>query len=397
MKHMLKKWLSACFVGVFLASLLATPAFMGIFSTHQPAHENRNLASFPPKPKTPEQWFSFTSKLDLWINDHFGFRELLIRLNNNLRFVLFDQFPTTQVISGRSGRIFLSAHDKASPLYSAITTPCGYAHGDIDVVAQQVGKFISSFQSSGISAKLMIVPSAPMVYPEHLPAWLEKRCSSVASPIELLLGSKPLRAFARSEIYHPKEEMLSLKESLQVFPKNWFHWGGDGPRAVVDLSVNRLWSIPSESGKALVATRLPTDSDIAYLFPGIQLKSEVLAADYKRSGIQECLGAPCFPELEKISNKLQEVARYTNPAAPAGKLIVLSDSFGKYAAGWYSRYFREVKHFSTNSLPQLDVEEARAFRNYVLNEARGTHLLLLYHDGAVMTYRLALDQSKLFE
>lgn len=392
-----EKWLSTCFVGVFLAVLLAIPAFVGVFDKNSLARENRSLALFPQEPVTLKQLFAYTGKLDLWINDHFGFRETLIQLNNSLRFVLFDQFPTTQVIWGRSGRLFLSAHDKSAVPYSAITRPCGYSPSDLEAVSQQIERLILSFQASGVDAKLMIVPSAPIVYPEDLPAWLEKRCAAVASPIESVLGSIALMAFSRDQIYYPKADMFELKKTLPVFPKNWFHWGGDGPKAITTLSVNRLWGLSSELGKSLVATPTSTGSDIGYLFPGIELASEVLTANYEQSGVRACVGTPCFPELGEIANKLLDVTRYSNPAAPAGKLIILSDSFGKYAAGWYSRYFREVKHFSTNSLPQLGAEEKRQFRNLVLDEARDTHLLLLYHDGSVLTYRLGLDQAKLFD
>jgi len=124
---------------------------------------------------------------------------------------------------------------------------------------------------------------------------------------------------------------------------------------------------------------------------------EANACDHAGSRIDACLGPSCFPALGQTFHKLQEVARYTNPVAPANRLIILSDSFGQFIAGWYPRYFREVLHFSTNTLAQLDAEETRIFRDYLFEQAKNSQFLILYHDGSTLWNRPEQDHAKLFD
>lgn len=387
---------SSCAIGLIIAVALFVPALKSFVHPNQAVGENRDLARLPSLPISIALLLQYSRQLEPWINDHFGFRTYLISLNNKLRYGLFGQFPTIQVISGREGRIFLSSHAAYLPEYSAITIPCGYTFTSPQKVAQQLNALHESFLSRGFDARIMIVPSAPVIYPEALPVWLEERCKSVASPIEATLASTYLNAKTRDAIYFPKTEMLTLKKTVSVFPKTWFHWAGAGPREVAGLSVNFFWKIPPQAGKGIVEHTARTPSDISHLFPGVKLFSYIENPDYAQSRIDVCRGAPCFTHLGSVAEKLQDVAIYRNPDAPYGRLIILSDSFGQFIAGWYPRYFREVIHFSTNSLNQLDATEVLRLKDYIEVHAKAGRILLLYHDGSVLWDRPAQDQKSLF-
>lgn len=350
----------------------------------------------PKLPRSSGDLLAYTRQLEPWINDHFGFRTSLIKLNNRLRHAFFNQFPTIQVISGRQGRIFLSSHATTLAEYSAITIPCGYTPTSSDKVARQLNSLHESFAHEGIDARIMIVPSSPIIYAEELPGWLEKRCGSVSSPIESMLASPQLEADTRKAIYFPKAEMIRLKETIPVFPKTWFHWAGAGPRDVAGSSVEFFWNIPRQAGQPIAERVVRAPSDISHLFPGIELASEIDYPDHAKSLIDACLGPQCFPSIGAAANKLQEVAFYRNPSAPEQRLIILSDSFGQFIASWYPRYFKEVIHFSTNALDQLDAKETAQFKAFIKSQAEAAHVMVLYHDGSVLWDRPAQDQENLF-
>jgi hypothetical protein len=392
----LQRGLAACMIGLVLAIALSVPALRSAVRSSQATGENRALAPLPKTPQSTADLLQYTRQLEPWINDHFGFRTSLIKLNNKLRYVLFGQFPTIQVISGREGRIFLSSHATTLPEYSAITIPCGYTFTSTRKVAGQLNALHESFLRDGLDARIMIVPSAPVIYPEALPIWLEARCHTAVSPIESALASPFLNTETRKAIYFPKTEMLALKETVSVFPKTWFHWAGAGAREVAGLSVKFFWNIPQHAGKAIAERSNSTPSDISHLFPGINLSSQVDQPDHAQSHIEACQGAKCFPDLGSAADKLQEVAFYRNLQAPQNRLVILSDSFGQFIAGWYPRYFKEVIHFSINSLNQLDSAETLRFKAYIKAQAQTGHLLLLYHDGSALWDRPAQDQEKLF-
>ena len=389
--------LAACIVGIMIAAALCLPAIKSFTRPSQETVENRVLAPWPVSPRSTADLLNYTRRLEPWINDHFGFRTVLIKLNNKLRHALFGQFPTIQVISGQNQRLFLASHSTTpSTEYSAITIPCGYTPTSPEKVAGQLNGLHESFRNEGVDARIMIVPSAPVIYPEALPAWLAARCAAAASPIELTLAAPNLHAETRQAIYFPKAEMLALKERVPVFPKTWYHWAGAGPREISGLSVEYFWNIPGHQGRAIAESSIRTPSDISHLFPGVNLSNTIEHPDHLRSAINACLGPQCFPSLGSVADKLHDVAYYRNPAAAQRRLIILSDSFGQFIAGWYARYFQEVMHFSTNALGQLDAEEIQQFMAYLKQQAQTGRLLLLFHDGSVLWDRPAQVQEKLF-
>jgi hypothetical protein len=392
----LKDRMAACMIGVLIAVVLGIPTITSLIRSNNGTGENRSLAPLPKPPQSTADLLKYTPQLELWVNDHFGLRAKLISLNNKLRHSLFNQFTTIQVISGRQGRIFLSAHATTMAPYSAITTPCGDTFTSPQKVAVQLNALHESFRHAGMDARIMIVPSSPVIYQEDLPAWLEARCKAATSPIELTLASTHLLSETRKAIYYPKTEMLGLKEHMDVFPKTWFHWAGAGPREVAGLSVQFFWNISTHAGKAIAEQSINTPSDISHIFPGVRLVSLIEQPDHGRSQIEACMGPSCFPSLGSAAAKLQEVTSYRNPAAPHHRIIILSDSFGTFIAGWYSRYFREVMHFSTNSLNKLNTTETHKFKAYIKEQAQTGHLLLLYHDGSVLWDRPAQDHESLF-
>jgi hypothetical protein len=376
--------------------LLAAPALMSFVGPRQVSGENRTLAPLPARPASWEALLKYPAQLDLWINDHFGFRDTLVALNNRIRHTLFHQFPTIQVIEGRNGRIFLSAHAITQEPYSAILLSCGYRFTRGDAIVDQLNRFSSALHGAGVKARLMIAPSAPVLYRDELPEWLERQCPPGADPISRVIAAPGLQPAARSMVYYPLEAMLQMKRDVDVIPKTWFHWAGAGPRLVARTSVAELWHRDPREGIPIPVEKKPLPSDISHLFPGIALPSEVETADFPAAGIEQCLGARCFPEMPAIMEKLGDVSRYRNKRLPSGRLVLFSDSFGYHIAGWYSSYYREVIHISTNSLERLDRAEIEQLRQAFLHRGQQDDVLFLYHDVSILFGRLAKDVQMLF-
>jgi hypothetical protein len=387
---------SALKLGVI--ALLGLPALISIVKPAAPVNENRTLSPFPGRPGSVETALAYPAKLDGWINDHFGFRSTLLKLNNRTRHSLFGQFPTSQVIQGK-GRIFLAAHATTHEPYSAIYLSCGAETEnlriDVNGIAGQARNLIEGAKRAGINAKMLVAPSSPALYANQLPTWLAARCNAALPPVPRILASPILGDEARAAIAYPIDLARRIDENDRFIPENWFHWAGAGPRIAAEASTGSLLGIDTSAGTPLRRHKESAPSDISHLFPGVTLKSEIEVADHQASGIKVCAGAPCFPEVPAAAAKLAEVSRYVNDKAPARRLVLLSDSFGAYIAGWYSPYFREVVHLSTNNLGLLAPEDVAALRKQFLNGAPGDHVLFLYHDGSFLANRLKIDQEKL--
>lgn len=378
---------------VFVA-ILSTPALISLNHTTAVSSENRALADFPPRPRSWEGILKYPASLDAWINDHFGLRDRLAKLNNRVRYALFRQFPTIQVIQGREGRIFLSAHATTHEPYSAILLPCGHGYDKADQIAGQLNRFSKAARETGADLRLLAVPSAPVLHADQLPGWLEDKCNSNPRPVPRILASPRLEASAKALVYYPEQEMLDLRRRTDIIPPNWFHWNGTGVGTVAQLSTHHFWGKDAEQATPVVTQKQHLQSDIAHLFPGVKLGSDIETIDFAASGITQCLGAGCFPELRSLADKLVDVSRYRNPSGK-DRLILLSDSFGSQISGWYARHFAEVVHLSTNNLDRLDKSEVAQLRGALFKHAGGSKILFLYHDGSLLYGRLGMDLDRL--
>jgi hypothetical protein len=239
----------------------------------------------------------------------------------------------------------------------------------------------------------MIVPSAPTVQSADLPAWLRKRCSSDNTPMASLLQSTYINSNVKSAIYYPLAQMRARNQGSELFPRTWFHWNGPGLEFIAQDSMNSLFPAVKAAAPRLATHTTVQKSDVRQMFPGIDLASKVTEPDYAASKITSCHGSTCFPEFKEFAAPLYDSSRFHNPAAPDRRLLILSDSFGRYAAGWYTRFYRTVEHVAVNHVKDLKREQVKVLEDFLLREPAKTDILFLFHDGALTgTLRLGLQR-----
>lgn len=359
--------------------------------------ENRNLAAAPAVPYNWQDTLAYPHKVDLWLNDHLGLRKQLIELNNLLRFKLFAQFQTHQLIYGHRGRVFLSAYNSAEAPYSGIQSICGYGVGAdaVTTVVNHINLFNRTMREQQLGGRLMIVPSAPVVYGEDLPDWLGARCGSTTAPIERVMASPQLRE--PDLVLYPLAELRAIRAESAVLPSTYFHWAGAGARLGAELSVQRFWPRQGAEAPPLRTSFSTQASDVAHMFPGVQLDSQVETVDLAASGVTACSGAPCYPEVADVVSKLWGVTRHSNPKAPLPRIVLITDSFGISLAPWYARHYRDVIQVATNDLGRLSPAELLRLKAVLFQSGSPQHLLFVYHDGAAQGGdRIAADINVLF-
>lgn len=378
----LLSWLRAHVAHLLVVAGFALPALMA--GTAGPS-ENRVLAPAPAFSRAG--LLAYPQQLDAWINDHFGWRAELIALNTRLRYRLLREFPTVQVTAGRHGRLYMAAHKTSDAPYSAITNVCGPGpvYDGIAPAAGEFNRIVDDLRGLGFRPLLMIVPSAPVIEHQDLPAWLARRCVTEQTPVAEVIASPLVTPATRAAIFYPLAEMRMWKGDSALYPKTWFHWGGSALANVVDLSVARLiGKVPPYAAPLPLKTE-EMISDISHLFNGLRLTSKVSSPDYAAAGVQACFGTGCFSEFGSAAAKLKDTSRISNPNAPIKRrLVILSDSFGSHISGWYARYYGEVEQVCGNDVPQLDGAEVRRVREVLLRDPANTDLLVLYHDGSAI-------------
>lgn len=377
---------------IAIVSVLALPLLVTLRAAPGASQELRELAPVPAMPTSWGQLLAWPAAADAWINDHFGWRAQMVAGYARLRHDLFGRFPTSQVIAGRDGRIFLAAHSKQAEAYSAIRLSCGWGFNGRAGIVAEINRFAHVFQARGIDARLLVVPSSPIMYSEQLPPWQAERCHPGDAPAYKVLAAPGLEPAARERVYFPLSEMRAMGTQVQFIPLTFFHWMGSGSQAVAAMTEEHFWHRGKGFGKPipLVARRKP--SDIGWMFPGIEHDSIADEPDYSGTTITPCLGADCFPELKGVMAKLDTAARYTNSAPGlGGRLVMITDSYG-YAAGQaFARYHSEVVQVSTNMLARLDADEVAQLRSLLLRPGSGDEVLFLYHDASLYSDRIRDD------
>lgn len=391
------KWLGGHAGKIALVAALAIPAGVAVMDSAVPNAENRNLSPLPARPASWPAVLAAPAQLNAWVNDHFGFRNDLVRMNNWLRFKLFREFPSIQMAAGRHGRYFLAAHGTNVPPFQAIMNVCGNMGKASPGTAAYMSKMFADFHAMGLQPKLMIVPSTPVVYSQDLPVWLVRQCAAPRTPVSAVLESPELSAEARANIWFPLQEMRDIGKTASLFPLTWFHWGGPGLDQVARQSITHFWQRPLDVAPPL-KTRVETvPSDVSHLFTGIDLPSTIIQPDTPASQIKTCYNGTCFPEIAAASAILSDVSRFENPLAPRRRLLIISDSFGAKVSAWYARYYGTVEQFATNNIERLTPEQTLELKTFLFRDPDHTDILFMYHDGGAIYDILKIGLRRLHE
>jgi hypothetical protein len=306
---------------------------------------------------------------------------------------VFNEFPSVQVAAGQHGRIFVTAHANHAPPFSAVIELCDVNRPSLKEFGTYLNVLFDSFEEMGRAPKLMIVPSAPVVHSADLPQWLSDRCSGSNTPMTTLLQSNFISDKVKSAIWYPLEQMRARNQEANLFPRTWFHWNGPGLESITQDSMKAMFPQVHTTAPHLLMHTSTQVSDVAQMFPGVDLPSSVTEPDYAASKITACHGTTCFPEFKGFEEPLYDASRFHNPAAPNRRLLILSDSFGRYISGWYSRYYRDVEHVAVNNVRTLSVDQVHKLGEFVFREQGNTDILFVFHDGALTgTLRLGLQR-----
>jgi hypothetical protein len=345
--------------------------------------ENRTLA---PAPSWSDGWagaLAFPQQTDAWLRDHFGFRVALIRTNSRLRYALFHEAPTRQVLFGKRNRLFLSGPDESHP-YSIITYLCGIDVQPAQVKAAAVGvrKLLQAAATDAPRAIFVAIPSAPILYAEDLPDWLGQHCTGPSTMQRVIQRLNDDPALTGRVIY-PIQALIAAKQTGRVIPLHNFHWSGHGASAAATMIAQQVLGL--QPGITIPVVEQVTASDLSNMVPGLDLSDRVIIPDYSAAGLTYCYARPeCLPELPPaFATTISDLSRIIAPQAGARKLLLLTDSYGAFIAPWFAAWFGEVRHISTNTINRLSADDRSILRDFLFRQYRPDDVIFLYHDGAV--------------
>jgi alginate O-acetyltransferase complex protein AlgJ len=201
------------FVAALCLPLMGMVFRLDVISEQQ---ENRRLATPPSIPLDASALDAFPAKFKGYFNDHFGFRQTLVRWHANLKVNWLGVSSSPLVILGKDGWLFYA--DEFSPegrRSVSLFTPRELEHWRLSLEARR-----DWLAQRGIRYLFTIAPHKQTIYPEYLPDTL----TQAAKESRL----KQLTAYLKE---HSNLEFLDLRPALYeakarhiLFPKTDSHW-----------------------------------------------------------------------------------------------------------------------------------------------------------------------------
>lgn len=289
--------------------LLATPLVAGIVLPVSPAailKEGRNLAPAPKAPATRQDWFGLSKQIDAYLQDHFGLRQVLIRVHKDLTKPMLG-FGNDSVLIGRDGRMFYLGEE-------AVRQSAGLIFRDQRVAetADLLVRMNEALANRGIRFLVASPPNSATIYQDDLPQWARnrRRRTEYDALIEIL-ASRGVRAIDL------RPAVRTAQSEGPAFFMHDTHWTARGAlaafNAIAEAESHPDWRIDAKLALGPLTRR--NGGDLARMF-GVEDKvSEQIEDLTLPAGTKVHLSADPFGDYVETSNK------------PGPTIMIIGDSF----------------------------------------------------------------------
>jgi len=186
------------------------------------------------KPKlTISTWFSeaYQTQIEKYANQNFGFRNFLVRLNNQLKYTFFNKAQANGVIIGKKNYLYEKSY---------ITAYYGKDFSGREVIKEQMQKLRTiqdSLSDRGIDIVLVFAPGKASFYPEYIP----DKYDTVKSLTNHHYFVEQAKSMEINYIDFSSWFISSKDTSTYcLYPKTGIHWSYYGMNLATDSLVNYI-------------------------------------------------------------------------------------------------------------------------------------------------------------
>lgn len=185
-----------------------------------PLYEHRELAKAPEVSFKVSEMKGFPKAYTNYFNDHFGFRNSLIRANFFLQYKLLGVSPSDKVVIGKEGWLFFTG-EKSIEDFRGITR---YDENTLHNWALSYEMKKKWLEQQGIKYLLLFAPNKENVYSEYLPNHLNK--------VRPQNGLEDLTNYIKSnttvDIVDLRPALINAKAEQDIYYKTGTHWNNYG-------------------------------------------------------------------------------------------------------------------------------------------------------------------------
>jgi hypothetical protein len=309
--------------------------------------EKRKLAEFPDLSLSFLFLNSFPKQFEAYYEDHFGFRDIIIRLHNYTLCKIFRISPNEQVIVGAEGWYFFNADGAISDYLGRIK----YSKTQLEQVKYVLENRSEWLHSLGIRYLYLPVPNKESVYDEYLPLILRKNkgYDSYSQILDYLSANNTAADFINT-----KQVLLNGKTDLQLYFRTDSHWNHDGAYLIYRSIIAKM----QQWFPDIKPLRTNNEKQWIHDFSGdlailMNLKGLVTETAPARNFIEVCK-AGALKRWDQVT-ELPEYSHLSPHQIPVTsgckekelKAIVIHDSFGNFLRPYLSQHFSSVIYINS--------------------------------------------------
>lgn len=310
-------------------------------------NENRSLIKRPEIQKTSLQDIrSLISDYEKYFNDNFGFRNILVDIDNRANVQLFHVSPIHRFIIGKNGWVFYRSESVGDG--NTINDYQGlipFPDDKLEKIRLNLELISKHLKDMNIFPLIVIVPNKETIYSEYMPYSIRKINNNQTRLDQL---TEYMRRHSDAHFINLKEDLLTAKSKFPVYYNGGTHWNQYGAFFCYQRILGYLSQYFPEI-KALsiddfkVATELNSPKDSRFDF----------VRDYNF----------IFTPVKKMSIESIPYAGWNStakeiPDSRLPRLVMFSDSFVEALIPFLSEHFSRSLYLSgTNPDFQLIREE----------------------------------------
>ncbi len=315
-------------VGLVMAFSFASLIAMAFKQAEISGGENRTLTQLPGWPRTLAEWDSFPQRFDAYVNDNFGLRKLLLRLNSNFSTVLLGRSPSDKVVFGKDDWLFY-AGDNSIELYRNQRPLSTLQLEDTRVALQRRAR---AMEAAGRPYLFVIVPDKHTIYPEMMPTYMSRR--DMPSQFDQVVAVAEASGLPVLDL---RAALRQGKTDLPVYYKDDSHWSAWGAylgyrRIMAALPLPDLPVIDLEARQFSVMS--DHAGDLARMAGLTRRETTPIAAPADRCAYTVTAFQPVVGDDIMMRRTLCPHAKH--------KLMFVGDSFSEGLVAYLSRSFGEV-------------------------------------------------------
>jgi hypothetical protein len=337
-------------IAIFIATLWLPMTGMVLSLDHDgPSAENRTLAPWPQLRWDEASLRALPEQLTRYFEDHFAFRQRMVRWQAVVRLRVLGVSPSKAVINGRDGWLFY-ADDGAMADYAEAAP---FTSAELEQWRDTLQDTSDWLRAQGIAYVFVIAPDKHVIYPEYMPETIRR---AAISRIDELVSH--LREHSTVRVVDLRPPLLAAKTRERLYHRTDTHWNDRGAfvgyQSIIDALTEDFPALRHPSRSAFEPRVVQSEGlDLAGMLGLTEVLSEedlVLVPRHPTARILE----PLHPNRRLTHGRIVTDAPNRGPHA-----LVFMDSFGPALVPFLSEEFSRVVYLWQDNIDPQVVEQER--------------------------------------